>query len=763
MKLFQQFQSELARQVRRAGDAGFTGVALDGGGVESAIAQEIKIKPLEKALAVARQHHEGVWIGRCLRRLHEVRGTPEDALALAHHLAAQGDLAESQHLLSGPAADLKGSQRGRDVHANLAAKQGHIAQAMELLGLSSKLSDQTFPRGEVLSLASETLAQAPIKDALALITQLSGIYPNALSLRGLLIRGHLYEGDYQRADELASISREDLTGAHPADRRSLREAIAETYAHRGWMNEVFEFCRLVLQEDPAHWSLFAQAGAAAQFLAREAEFDQLLKMIPEDVRRSPAASSELARWHIMNHRSEQAEEIIAPLRKRSAVRYLSARLHMSLNRQDPAGIRQAYEDCLRCGLPAFGPTLSYCLYTYHHDATAKSLQAGLDLLEPYHVTARHNVGYWQLVLRCETALENVENVRTLYSGLPQGLKRAAKLAPFEMYLEALDGHHQQAQGKWVRCLRQTRHSCVNARSSYPATLKLRYEETDGAVLAFSMVYNGAPYLDWYLDHYRSLGVDHFFIVDNSSDDGTCEHLLAQPDVSVFSCSGSFSEAAFGVIWINHLLQRFGIGHWCLYVDIDEGFVFPGQDRGKTLKDLLKYCDTYGFGALHSAAIDMYPAEFSGERGLTSISQCTQFDADYTSIRSEMPPYFLTQGGIRQRMTGLALSVNKAPLVRMEPHVYYINGNHNTTHLPVADVTAALLHYKFVGDVKKEIQKTVARGAHFAGAVSYRQLQASLDELGWHQSLVSDHSRLFEGATSLEHQGLMKTSESWEHF
>ncbi len=278
-----------------------------------------------------------------------------------------------------------------------------------------------------------------------------------------------------------------------------------------------------------------------------------------------------------------------------------------------------------------------------------------------------------------------------------------------------------------------------------------------------MVYNGAPYLDWYLDHYRSLGVDHFFIVDNGSDDGTCERLLAQPDVSVFSCLGNFTEAAYGVIWINHLLQRFGVGHWCFHVDIDAGFVFPGQDRGKTLKDLLSYCDTYGYCALRGAAVDMYPADLSGESGITSIADCTHFDADYAPIRSEMPPYYTVQGGVRKRMTGLALSVNKAPLIRMDPHVFYTNGSHNTTHLPVADVTVALLHYKFVGDVRDEIRKTVTRGTHAAGAVSYRRLQASFEKSGWDHSLLSEHSRRFEGPSSLEHHGLMKASKIWEEF
>jgi hypothetical protein len=51
------------------------------------------------------------------------------------------------------------------------------------------------------------------------------------------------------------------------------------------------------------------------------------------------------------------------------------------------------------------------------------------------------------------------------------------------------------------------------------------------ILLFSTVRNERVRLPYFLTYYRRLGIDHFLIVDNGSDDGTREYLADQPDVS----------------------------------------------------------------------------------------------------------------------------------------------------------------------------------------------------------------------------------------
>lgn len=50
------------------------------------------------------------------------------------------------------------------------------------------------------------------------------------------------------------------------------------------------------------------------------------------------------------------------------------------------------------------------------------------------------------------------------------------------------------------------------------------------ILLFSKCRNESLRLPAFLRHYRNLGVNRFFIVDNESTDGSTEYLVTQPDV-----------------------------------------------------------------------------------------------------------------------------------------------------------------------------------------------------------------------------------------
>ena len=66
------------------------------------------------------------------------------------------------------------------------------------------------------------------------------------------------------------------------------------------------------------------------------------------------------------------------------------------------------------------------------------------------------------------------------------------------------------------------------------------------ILLLSTMRNERIRLPYFLAYYRRLGIDHFLIVDNGSDDGTREYLADQPDVSVWSATAGYKQSRFGM-------------------------------------------------------------------------------------------------------------------------------------------------------------------------------------------------------------------------
>lgn len=117
--------------------------------------------------------------------------------------------------------------------------------------------------------------------------------------------------------------------------------------------------------------------------------------------------------------------------------------------------------------------------------------------------------------------------------------------------------------------------------------------------------NEALRLPWFLDYYRAMGIRHFLVVDNGSDDGGRDYLSGQEDVSVWLAHTSYKAARFGMDWLNWLLHRHGAGHWCLTVDPDEFLVYPHHDT-RPLQALTDWLDASNIRSFSAMLLDMYP-------------------------------------------------------------------------------------------------------------------------------------------------------------
>ena len=77
----------------------------------------------------------------------------------------------------------------------------------------------------------------------------------------------------------------------------------------------------------------------------------------------------------------------------------------------------------------------------------------------------------------------------------------------------------------------------------------------GAVPVFFCAQNERRRLPHFLAHHRRIGAGPFFGIDNGSNDGTMEYLLAQSDCHVFSTRESFAAGGFGMVTVAGTLRE----------------------------------------------------------------------------------------------------------------------------------------------------------------------------------------------------------------
>ena len=302
------------------------------------------------------------------------------------------------------------------------------------------------------------------------------------------------------------------------------------------------------------------------------------------------------------------------------------------------------------------------------------------------------------------------------------------------------------------------------------------------IRAFVKCRNERLRLPAFLEHYRRLGVRRFFVADNDSTDGSTEYLAAQFDVHVSHERGSFREAGGGTDWLNALLAEFGVGAWCVTVDVDELLCYPGSEQ-TTLHALTEYFDSQGYQALSCLLLDMYPSApiraCRYEAGDDLLAIDPHFDpGPYGHSPIHLCPGVLTRGGMRERVfypefrsrslvRRLAQKLRrrrppcltKVPLVRWEKHTKYVHYNHFVSPRRVAPETGVLLHFKFLQDFHDRAVREAARGEYYDGAAEYQRYAETLNR-NRDVTFMYEGSVRFESTRQLVALGLMRDTNAW---
>jgi Glycosyl transferase family 2 len=302
-------------------------------------------------------------------------------------------------------------------------------------------------------------------------------------------------------------------------------------------------------------------------------------------------------------------------------------------------------------------------------------------------------------------------------------------------------------------------------------------------------------------------VNRFFFVDNGSSDGTLDYLIEQPDAHVFSTEGHLKEANAGATWLNTLLAQFGVGSWCVTVDIDELLYYPGSEHAP-LPVLTAYLDHHGCEALPALLLDLYPpgpiAECPYTPGDDLLAAAPYFDrGPYKHQPFTLCPYVMIVGGPRERLfssdargdgpnrrrlrrsvmriyQGLARRLpilrrspwfhalrprrspclTKVPLVKWDDGSKYLAANHFVSPKRLPPETGVLMHFKFLGDFHAKALQEAVRGEYFDGASEYKGYAESVTR-NPRLTLMYEGSVRFRDTAQLVALGLMQDSPAWK--
>lgn len=266
-----------------------------------------------------------------------------------------------------------------------------------------------------------------------------------------------------------------------------------------------------------------------------------------------------------------------------------------------------------------------------------------------------------------------------------------------------------------------------------------------SVVALSAINNNIIYLKNFLPYYREMGVGHFILIDNNSDDGTIEFLNQQDDVTLYSAPYPF-HGVRKAGWKLQALANYGLNRWCLWLDSDEFLAYPEMESVK-INEYLNRLYEKGIRNIGGFMLDMYPSY----KLLDSNESGDNFYQDYLYFDKYNPCYQIRAdvlyGGMRGRLLDIYdLRLDKTPLVYCSKE-NIPSGNHTT--FPSRknlskNYGCVLKHYKFLSS---DLDKFKARARDEKSGYSSFESQKKYEELIG-MTAYSSLSVKYEDSTSL---------------
>lgn len=287
---------------------------------------------------------------------------------------------------------------------------------------------------------------------------------------------------------------------------------------------------------------------------------------------------------------------------------------------------------------------------------------------------------------------------------------------------------------------------------------------------FTMARNESLRLPYFLEYYMSRGVDRIFLIDNDSSDDTVRLALEHDRVHVFQTMESFKNY---YNWTESLLQRYGRGHWCVGVDLDEFLVYPHSER-IAINRFVEFLESRRFSAVYCLLLDMYAGPETGNivyrRGENPLHCTPYFDPEFELEHRlfhdvKFRRQFQTMrfgGGMRKRVFGVDPNCTKVPLFKFDRGTRTAAGMHAIDGAVVADVRGVVLHFKYLQDFMDRTIEEADRQQHAAGAFLYKKMAEKLREED-STNFFYEGAVKFESSRQLVELGMMDSSPEYESF
>lgn len=202
----------------------------------------------------------------------------------------------------------------------------------------------------------------------------------------------------------------------------------------------------------------------------------------------------------------------------------------------------------------------------------------------------------------------------------------------------------------------------------------------------------------WMEHYISIGVKNFVLIDNNSSDNSTKILkryTQKANISFWEINEQYNCYKM-CGWRQKIFEFYGAGHGYLTVDSDELFIY---DNYKNVS-INEFINAGNYQFIKSLMLDVYTNKsiYKGE-----LSDFIFVDKDTYKITTTVPYGQRFYGGPRSRVFGIKPSLQKIPFIFytgkeifVNDHYYYPWDINNK-----AKFCSYLLHYKFLhGDEKK---------------------------------------------------------------